>query len=42
MKKKSIIYKDELDLIEIFIFIWNGKIKIVLITAICTFNKVWI
>ena len=34
MKKNSPIYDDEIDLIALFKIIWNGKIKILLITII--------
>jgi len=34
MKKNSLLYDDEIDLIALFKIIWNGKIKILLITII--------
>jgi len=34
MKKNSFLYDDEIDLIALFKIIWNGKIKILLITII--------
>ena len=34
MKKNSILYEDEIDLIALFKIIWDGKIKILLITII--------
>ena len=37
MKKKSPLYDDEIDLIALFKIIWDGKIKILLITIISFF-----
>ena len=37
MKKNSLLYDDEIDLIALFKIIWNGKIKILLITIISFF-----
>ena len=34
MKKNSPLYEDEIDLIALFKIIWDGKIKILLITII--------
>ena len=34
MKKNSPVYDDEIDLIALFKIIWNGKIKIILITLV--------
>ena len=34
MKKNSSLYDDEIDLIALFKIIWDGKIKILLITII--------
>ena len=34
MKKNSPLYDDEIDLIALFKIIWDGKIKILLITII--------
>ena len=37
MKKNSPLYDDEIDLIALFKIIWDGKIKILLITIISFF-----
>ena len=37
MKKNSPLYNDEIDLIALFKIIWDGKIKILLITIISFF-----
>ena len=42
MKKNSLLYDDEIDLIALFKIIWNGKIKDIINYNNFIFSRTWI